>query len=119
MNLSKTMVSKKVLFTKKEKIMKKAIAIQAIIFIIAYFTMTPDILEDNTHVFGLFGSYDVIPGNTVWVLAGAAVLSVLNIWLWWPKARKVVNTSCEKAQEVTNAETDKAEEKDPVVPKMD
>lgn len=92
--------------------MKKAIAIQAIIFIIAYFTMTPDILEDNTHVFGLFGSYDVIPGNTVWVLAGAAVLSVLNIWLWWPKSTKTVETVAVGA---------KAEEakKDPVVPKMD
>ena len=95
--------------------MKKAIVIQAIIFIIAYFTMTPDILEDNTHLFGLFGDVEVIKGNSIWVLAGAAILSVINIWLWWPKSTKTVETVAVEAK----AEEAKAKDQDPVVPKMD
>ena len=100
--------------------MKKAIMIQVLIFIGAWFAMIPDTIEDNTYLFGLFGDVEVIKGNSIWVLAGAAILSVLNIWLWWPKARKVVNTSSEKVQEVTkSAETDKAEDPDPKTPTLD
>ena len=92
--------------------MKKTIVIQVLIFIATYFVMTPDTLEDNTYVFGLLGSYDLVRGNSIWVMIGAGVLSVLNIWLWWPKSTKTVETVAVEA---------KAEEakKDPVVPKMD
>ena len=97
--------------------MKKAIAFEMLIFIGAYFAMTPDTLEDNTWVFGLIGSYDLVRGNSIWVLAGAAVLSVLNIWVWWPRTQKVINTS----ETVKTAEDTKSAEAktDPVVPKMD
>ena len=114
MNLSKTIVSKKVLFTKKETKMKKAIVMQALILIAAWFVMTPDTLEDNTYVFGLLGSYDLVRGNAIWVMIGAGVLSVLNIWFWWP-SRKVASapqTSTEDTKGVKVTE-------DPIVPKMD
>ena len=96
--------------------MKKAIIAQILIFVLAWVLMTPDQLIDNTWVFGLFGSYDIIPGNSILVMSGAAVLSVLNIIIWWPKTKevKVTNTSSEKESEGT-----KNEAKDPVVPKMD
>lgn len=110
-------MSKKVLFTKKENKMKKTIMVQMIIFVAAYFVMTPDTLEDNTHLFGLFGDVEVIKGNSIWVLAGAAILSVINIWVWWPKKVKVTNTSNE-AESTKSAEA-KAIDQDPVVPKMD
>jgi membrane protein implicated in regulation of membrane protease activity len=97
--------------------MKKTIIIQLLIFISAYFSMTPDTLEDNTHVFGLFGSYDVIPGNSIWVLLGAAILSTLNIWLWWPKSTKTVKES--KGDKNAEAKAEEAKDKDPIVPKMD
>ena len=117
MNLSETIVSKKVLFTKKETEMKKAIMIitQVIIFIAAYFTMTPDTLEDNTHLFGLIGDIEVIKGNTDWVMLGAMVLSVINIIVWWPKV-KVIHTT--PIAENTKNEA-KEIDQDPVVPKMD
>ena len=102
--------------------MKKAIVFQVLIFIAAWFAMTPDQVVDNTYVFGLIGSYDIIHGNSIWVMIGAGVLSVLNIWFWWP-SRKVVNTPAQTStKEVTKsveAEEVKTEEKDPVVPKMD
>ena len=117
MNLSKTIVSKKVLFTKKENKMRKAMTIitQVLIFTVAWFVMTPDQLIDNTHLFGLFGDVEITKGNTVWVLAGAAILSVLNIWFWWPK-EAVANTI---KVEGTSAEAKAEETKDPIVPKMD
>ena len=96
--------------------MKKAIVFQVLIFIAAWFAMTPDQVVDNTYVFGLIGSYDIIHGNSIWVMIGAGVLSVLNIWFWWPKEAvaniiKVEGTSAEAKAEETK--------KDPVVPKMD
>lgn len=93
-----------------------AIIIQMVIFITTYFIMTPDVMEDNTHLFGLIGDIEVIRGNSIWVLLGAAILSALNILIWWPKpsAHKTVGD---------NAGTKSAEAKeidqDPVVPKMD
>ena len=108
MNLSKTIVLKKVLFTKKEIRMKKVmmIIVQVLIFTGAWFVMTPDQVVDNTYVFGLIGSYDLVRGNTHWVLIGAALLSIINILVWWPtKTVTVVKTEEVKA--------------DPVVPKMD
>ena len=96
--------------------MKKAIMVQVIIFVVAWFVMIPDTLEDNTHLFGLFGDVEVIKGNSIWVMIGAGVLSVLNIWFWWPKEAvaniiKVEGTSAEAKAEETK--------KDPIVPKMD
>ena len=91
--------------------MKKTIAIviQVLIFVGAYFVMTPDQLVDNTYVFGLIGSYDLVRGNAHWVLLGAAVLSVLNILIWWPKSptHKTVSTVL------------KAEDRDPKTPTLD
>ena len=95
--------------------MKKAIVIQLLIFIGAWFAMIPDTIEDNTYMFGLFGDVEVIKGNSIWVLAGAAILSVINIWLWWPKSTKTVETVAVGAK----AEEAKAKDQDPVVPKMD
>ena len=97
--------------------MRKAMTIitQVLIFTVAWFVMTPDQLVDNTYIFGLIGSYEIVKGNADWVLAGAAILSVINIWLWWPKSpthKKVGDNADTKS-----AETDKAE--DPIVPKMD
>ena len=95
--------------------MKKAIAFQMLIFIAAWFIMIPDTIEDNTYLFGLIGSYDLVRGNAHWVLLGAAVLSALNIWVWWPKSTKTVETVAVEAK----AEEAKAKDQDPVVPKMD
>ena len=120
MNLSKTIVSEKVLFIKRKLEMRKAIAIviQTIIFITAWFVMTPDQVVDNTHIFGLIGSYDTVPGNTVWVLLGAAILSIINLWVWWPKSptRQSVEVAAAKSAETVEA---KAADPDPIVPKMD
>ena len=119
MNLSKTIVSKKVLFIKRKLEMRKVIAIviQILIFVGAWATMTPDQLVDNTYVFGLFGSHDVVAGNTVWVLLGAMFLSVINIWLWWPKKVKVANTpETTKGDKSTEA---KAIDEDPKTPTLD
>ena len=100
--------------------MKKTIAIQVIIFIATWFIMTPDVLEDNTHVFGLFGSYDLVRGNAHWVLAGAAILSIINILIWWPRQVKVANTVKEsKGDKSAEAKAEEAKDKDPIVPKMD
>lgn len=88
------------------------IILQMVIFITAWALMTPDQLVDNTYVFGLIGNVEVIPGNSIWVLLGAAILSTLNIWLWWPKSTKTVKES--KGDK--NAE---AKAEDPVIPKMD
>ena len=101
----------------------RPIMVQVLIFIVAWFILTPDTLEDNTHLFGLIGSYDIIHGNSIWVMIGAGVLSVLNIWFWWPRA-EVISTPSEPITEGTKSaeaeEVVKAEEaKDPVVPKMD
>lgn len=94
--------------------MKKTIAIiiQVLIFVGAWYFIS-DQITNNTYVFGLIGSYDAIAENIKWILLSAAVLSVLNILIWWPKV-KVTNTSNE-------AESTKSEAKaaDPVVPKMD
>lgn len=97
--------------------MRKAMTIitQILIFTVAWFVMTPDTLEDNTYVFGLFGDVEVIKGNADWVLLGAAILSVLNIWFWWPKV-KVIHTT--PIAENTKNEA-KEIDQDPVVPKMD
>lgn len=98
--------------------MKKAIAFEMLIFIAAWFVMSPDVLKDNTYVFGLIGNYDLIRGNAHWVLLGAAVLSALNIWIWWPKSQSVTpNEKPAEVKEEPKAEEAKAE--DPVVPKMD
>lgn len=99
--------------------MKKisAIILQMVIFVGAWFAMTPDQVVDNTYVFGLFGSYDIIPGNTRWVLLGAMFLSVINIWLWWPKKVKVVNTP-ETTKEDAKTEEAKAIDRDPKTPDL-
>ena len=118
MNLSKTIVSKKVLFIKRKLEMRKAMTIitQVLIFTVAWFILTPDTLEDNTYVFGLIGNVEVIKGNADWVLLGAAILSALNIYFWWPKG---VDTPSEKPVSAEGTKSAKVEEKDPVVPKMD
>ena len=98
--------------------MKKAIMVQVIIFVVAWFVMTPDTLEDNTHLFGLFGDVEVIKGNSIWVLTGAAILSIINLWVWWPKSptRQSVEVAAAKSAETVEA---KAADPDPIVPKMD
>lgn len=86
-----------------------AIIIQIIILTAAYFTMTPDILKDNTWVFGLIGDVEVVKGNTDWIMLTAGILSVFNIWVWWPNTKTVE----------TVVKTEEAKAEDPVVPKMD
>ena len=98
--------------------MKKAIVMQALILIAAYFVMTPDQLIDNTHVFGLIGSHEIVRGNTHWVMLGAAILSALNIWFWWPKEVKK-NVTSNEARIVAEDTKSEAKAADPVVPKMD
>ena len=104
--------------------MKKAIMVQVIIFVVAWFVMTPDTLEDNTHLFGLFGDVEVIKGNSIWVLTGAAILSIINLWVWWPKSptRQSVEVAAAKSAETVEAKAEeaaKAADPDPIVPKMD
>lgn len=101
--------------------MKKAMIAQMIIFVVAWALMTPDTIEDNTHLFGLIGSYDIIHGNSIWVMIGAGVLSVLNIWLWWPKAQGVVNTSSESspAESTKSAKAEEKIDQDPKTPTLD
>lgn len=103
----------------------RSIMVQVLIFIVAWFILTPDTLEDNTRLFGLIGSYDIIHGNSIWVMIGAGVLSVLNIWFWWPKTQ-VTSTPSEaptaegtKSAEAEEVKTEEAKAADPVVPKMD
>ena len=74
--------------------MRKAIAIviQILIFVGAWFVMVPDQLVDNTYIFGLVGNVELVKGNADWVMMTAGILSVFNIWIWWPKV-KVANTS--------------------------
>ena len=100
--------------------MKKAIAIviQILIFAGAWFVMTPDQLVDNTYIFGLVGSVELVKGNADWVVMTAGILSVFNIWVWWPRQVKVVKTSSEKAQEVTGAEEAKVIDRDPKTPDL-
>ena len=97
--------------------MKKAIISQVVIFIAAYFALTPDQIADNTHLFGLIGSYDLVRGNSIWVMSIAAVLSAINIWVWWPRVK--ITTPSEKPAESAEVKEIKSEENDPVVPKMD
>ena len=97
--------------------MKKAIVIQVAIFIGAWFAMIPDTIEDNTYLFGLIGSYDLVRGNAHWVLAGAAILSIINIWFWWPKI-KVTSTS-ETAKESKESAEAKKIDQDPKTPTLD
>ena len=120
MNLSETIVSKKVLFIKRKLEMRKVMTMitQILIFTVAWFVMTPDVAQDNTYLFGLIGSYDVIPGNTHWVMLGAAVLSAFNIWLWWPKST-THQTVAEAAKGTKSAEAKETKAEDPIVPKMD
>ena len=102
----------------------RSIMVQVSIFIVAWFILTPDTLEDNTHVFGLIGEVEIIRGNSIWVMIGAGVLSVLNIWFWWPKTQ-VISTPSEpitegtKSAEAEEVKTEEAKAADPVVPKMD
>ena len=37
-----------------------AIILQMVIFIAAWFSMTPDDLEDNTYIFGLLGNVEAL-----------------------------------------------------------
>ena len=103
--------------------MRKVImtVIQMVIFIAAWYLIANRI-EANTYFGSVSYNVDVIAENIRWILLGAAGLSVLNIWFWWP-SRKVVNTPAQTStKEVTKsveAEEVKTEEKDPVVPKMD
>ena len=93
------------------------IVVQVLIFVGAWFVMSPDVLEDNTHLFGLIGDIEVIKGNTDWVMLCSALLSALNILIWWPKSptHKTVGDNAN----TKSAETNKAKDQDPVVPKMD
>ena len=91
-----------------------------VIFIAAWYLIANRI-EANTYFGSVSYNVDVIAENTQWILLGIMVLSVVNIWFWWP-SRKVVNTPAQtSAKEVTKsvAEEVKAKEEDPMVPKMD
>ena len=106
--------------------MKKTIVMQVLIFIIAWFVMTPDVMQDNTHLFGLIGDVEIIKGNAHWVFLGAMIVSIANIWFWWPKAQGVVNTSSESSTPIVAKGTKSAEAKaeettdlDPKTPTLD
>ena len=100
--------------------MRKVMTIitQILIFTVAWFVMTPDVAQDNTYLFGLIGSYDIIPGNTQWVLLGAAILSIINLWVWWPRQVKVTNTSNEKPAEGIKSAEAKEIDRDPKTPDL-
>ena len=102
--------------------MKKAIVIQMIILIVAWIITTPDVAQDNTHLFGLIGDVEVVRGNSIWVMLSTMVASVCNIWFWWPKgvdtpSEKPASTESTKGAEVKEIKSE--ETKDPIVPKMD
>ena len=98
--------------------MKKAIAIviQILIFVGAWFVMSPDVIEDNTHLFGLIGDLNVTKGNTDWVMMTAGILSVFNIWVWWPKST-TLQTVAEAAKGTLGTEA-KETDRDPKTPDL-
>ena len=53
--------------------------INIVIFIIGWGCIVPDQILDQTHVFGLFGSYEIVRGNTPIVFGICAVLSTLTL----------------------------------------
>ena len=48
-----------------------------VVFIIGWGCIVPDQLMDQTHLFGLFGSYEVIKGNTAVVFGVCSILTTL------------------------------------------
>ena len=68
----------------KEKIMNTYIRnwvicliVNAVIFCIGWTCIVPDQLSDQTHLFGLIGSVEIVKGNTSTVFGVCAVLSTL------------------------------------------
>ena len=54
-----------------------AVIINMVIFIIGWGCIVPDQLVDNTHIFGLVGSVELVKGNTAVVFGMCASLSTL------------------------------------------
>ena len=96
-----------------------AIVVQALILVAAWYLIANRI-EANTYFGSVSYNVDVIAENIRWIMLGAAVLSVLNLWVWWPKAQ-VTSTSEAPTAEGTKsaAVSTEVKDKDPVVPKMD
>ena len=51
--------------------------VNAVIFCIGWTCIVPDQLSDQTHLFGLIGSVEIVKGNTSTVFGVCAVLSTL------------------------------------------
>ena len=56
-----------------------ALVINVIIFFIGWGCIVPDQLFDQTHLFGLIGSYEIVKGNTAVVFGMCALLSTLTL----------------------------------------
>ena len=56
-----------------------AVIINMVIFIIGWGCIVPDQLVDNTHIFGLVGSVELVKGNTAVVFGMCASLSTLSL----------------------------------------
>jgi hypothetical protein len=50
-----------------------------IIFFIGWGCIVPDQMMDQTHLFGLIGSYEIVKGNTAVVFGMCALLSTLTL----------------------------------------
>ena len=68
----------------KEKIMNAYIRnwvicliVNVVIFIIGWGCIVPDQVSDQTHLFGLIGSYEIVKGNTAVVFGVCSVMSTL------------------------------------------
>lgn len=50
-----------------------------VVFIIGWGCIVPDQLMDNTHLFGIIGSVEIVKGNTAVVFGMCALLSTLSL----------------------------------------
>ena len=53
--------------------------VNVVIFIIGWGCIVPDQMMDQTHLFGLIGSYEIVKGNTAVVFGMCALLSTLTL----------------------------------------
>lgn len=56
-----------------------ALIVNAVVFLIGWGCIVPDQLSDQTHLFGLVGSVEIIKGNTAVVFGMCALLATLSM----------------------------------------
>ncbi len=96
-----------------------AIVVQALILVAAWYLIANRI-EANTYFGSVSYNVDVIAENIRWIMLGAACLSIINLWVWWPKSptHKTVGDNA-NTKSAESAEADKAIDRDPKTPTLD